>query len=70
MKISVIVTNWNGLDLLKKNLEQIIKMSPEAQEIIIADDASSDKSVNPFIRHFNLKILFYYFAHFCSISVH
>jgi GT2 family glycosyltransferase len=46
MKISVIVTNWNGLDLLKKNLEQIIKMSPEAEEIIVTDDASSDKSVN------------------------
>lgn len=45
MKISVIVTNWNGLDLLKKNLEQVIKMSPEAQEIIVADDYSSDKSV-------------------------
>jgi len=46
MKISVIVTNWNGLDLLKKNLEQVIKMSPEAQEIIVADDYSSDKSVD------------------------
>ncbi|MDD2225472.1 MAG: glycosyltransferase family 2 protein, partial [Candidatus Shapirobacteria bacterium] len=46
MKVSVIITNWNGLDLLKKNLEQVIKMSPEAQEIIVADDASSDKSVS------------------------
>jgi len=45
MKISVIITNWNGVDLLKKNLEQVIKTSPEAQEIIIADDASTDKSV-------------------------
>lgn len=44
-KISVIVTNLNGIDLLKKNLEQVIKMSPEAQEIIVADDYSSDKSV-------------------------
>jgi len=46
MKISVIITNWNGLDLLKKNLEQVIKTSPEAQEIIVADDSSSDKSVS------------------------
>lgn len=45
MNISVIITNWNGLDLLKKNLEQIIKMSPEAEEIVVADDASTDKSV-------------------------
>lgn len=45
MKISVIVTNWNGLDLLKKNLKPVIKMSPEAEEIIVTDDASNDKSV-------------------------
>lgn len=46
MKISVIVTNWNGLSLLKKNLKQVIAMSVEADEIIVADDASSDKSVS------------------------
>lgn len=45
MKISVIVTNWNGLSLLQKNLETIIKNSPEAEEIILADDASKDKSI-------------------------
>ncbi len=45
MKISVIVTNWNGKDLLKKNLEKIITSSPEAQEVILADDASQDNSL-------------------------
>jgi GT2 family glycosyltransferase len=45
MKISVIVTNWNGLPILQKNLEAIIKNSPEAAEIILADDASQDKSI-------------------------
>jgi GT2 family glycosyltransferase len=45
MKISVIVTNWNGLPILQKNLEAIIKNSPEAEEIILADDGSQDKSV-------------------------
>ena len=45
MKISVIVTNWNGIKLLKKNLEAIIRLSPEADEIIFTDDASSDSSV-------------------------
>lgn len=44
-KISVIVTTWNGLPLLKKNLEAIITASPEAQEIILADDASEDESI-------------------------
>lgn len=45
MKISVIITNWNGKAILKKNLETIIKNSPEAQDIILADDASQDDSV-------------------------
>ncbi len=45
MKISVIVTNWNGKKLLEKNLEAIIKLSPEAEEIIFTDDASQDDSV-------------------------
>lgn len=45
MKISVIVTNWNGLPLLKKNLETIIQKSPEAEEVILADDFSADDSI-------------------------
>jgi len=46
MKISVIITNWNGLALLKKYLEKVILASPEAKEIILADDASDDASVD------------------------
>lgn len=46
MKISVIVTNWNGLNLLKKYLEIVIINSPEALEIILADDASEDNSLS------------------------
>jgi GT2 family glycosyltransferase len=45
MKISVIVTNFNGYNLLKKYLPLVIKNSPEATEIIIADDASTDRSI-------------------------
>lgn len=45
MKISVIVTNWNGRKLLQKNLQDIIQASPEASEIILADDASTDDSL-------------------------
>jgi GT2 family glycosyltransferase len=45
MKISVIVTNWNGLNLLKKYLEKVIQNSPEALEIILADDSSEDDSI-------------------------
>ena len=44
MTISIIVTNWNGLDLLKTNLSQVIKTGQLVKEIIIADDASEDYS--------------------------
>jgi len=46
MKISVIITNWNGKSLLKKNLEAIILASPQADEFILADDASQDDGVD------------------------
>lgn len=46
MKISVIVTNYNGISLLKKYFETIVLMSKEADEIIFTDDASTDESVN------------------------
>lgn len=46
MKISVIITNWNGKSILEKHLEHIIKTSPEACEFIFTDDASTDDSVN------------------------
>lgn len=54
MNISVVVTNWNGFSLLKKNLETVIKLSPEASEIIVADDASQDKSCD-FIKELQKK---------------
>lgn len=45
MKISVIVTNWNGLKLLKKHFLDVINTSAIADEIIFADDSSEDQSV-------------------------
>ena len=46
MKISVIITNWNTVGLLRKYLEKVIVNSPEADEIIFCDDASEDESVD------------------------
>lgn len=43
--VSIIVTNFNGLKLIKKTLPCIIRNSPEVSEIIFSDDASTDKSV-------------------------
>jgi len=52
--ISVIVTNWNGLNLLKKYLPTVIENSPEADEIIISDDASTDGSL-PYLKSLQTK---------------
>jgi len=46
MKISVIVTNYNGISLLQKYFLEVIIQSKEADEIIFTDDASSDNSVS------------------------
>lgn len=46
MKISIVVTNWNGLSLLRKNLPTIIKNGRFADELIVADDASTDTSLH------------------------
>lgn len=43
--ISVVIPNYNGREILAKNLPQVIKNCPEC-EIIIVDDASTDDSVN------------------------
>lgn len=47
-KISVVISNYNGLDLLQKNLPLVVEntfsYAPEA-EIIVVDDASTDSSV-------------------------
>lgn len=45
MKISLIVTNWNGLSLIKKNFETVVKTSPEVSEIVFIDNGSEDGSV-------------------------
>jgi len=44
-KVSLILTNWNGSKLLRKNLPTVIKHSPEVCEIIVADDHSTDSSL-------------------------
>jgi GT2 family glycosyltransferase len=51
LSVSVIIPNYNGAALLKKNMPQIIKASKGAQ-IIVVDDASTDASVSLLETHF------------------
>jgi len=54
LSISVIIPNFNGYELLRNNLPDLIQALdnfPES-EIIIVDDASNDQSVNFVIHHY------------------
>ncbi len=44
MRVSIVLPNWNGEHLLRKNLPSVRNAAPDAQ-IIVADDASEDASV-------------------------
>lgn len=43
--VAVVILNWNGLDLLKKFLPEVVKYSEEAN-VYVADNASTDTSVS------------------------
>ncbi len=44
--ISVVIANWNGEKLLRKNLPATMAVLPKGTEIIIIDNGSSDDSLN------------------------
>lgn len=43
-RISVVILNWNGVEMMKRFLPTVVKNSPEA-EVVVADNASTDDSV-------------------------
>lgn len=43
--VSVVIPSFNGLELLKKNLPAVVDALRPGDEIIVADDASTDESV-------------------------
>lgn len=45
LTVSIVIPNWNGAQLIKQYLSQVIESTKEALEIIIVDDASTDNSV-------------------------
>ena len=50
-KISIVVLNYNGLKYLQRTIPALLKIDYPAYEIIIVDNASSDKSIN-FLENF------------------
>ena len=55
-KISVVIPNYNGEDLLKKTLPQVIENCPDC-EIIVVDDASTDNSVSLLHNYKKVKVI-------------
>ena len=51
-KVAVVILNWNGKRYLEQFLPVLIKYLPDYAEIIIADNASSDDSVNFLKTHY------------------
>ena len=45
-KVAVVILNWNGEKLLKQFLPSVVQTLPEYAEVIIADNASTDGSIN------------------------
>jgi len=45
MKIAIVILNWNGQKLLEQFLPSIIKFNTNSAEIYVADNASTDSSI-------------------------
>ena len=43
-KVSVIILNWNGAEMLRRFLPSVVECSPEA-EVVVADNGSTDSSL-------------------------
>lgn len=46
MKTAIVILNWNGKKLLEQFLPSVINFSSQEAEIYVADNASSDDSIN------------------------
>jgi len=45
-KLAIVILNWNGKKFLEQFLPTLIKYSPDYAEIVIADNASTDDSID------------------------
>lgn len=52
MKIAIVILNWNGQQLLEQFLPSIVSFSSEQAEVFVADNASTDNSIQFVKEHF------------------
>ena len=51
-KVAIVILNWNGSLMLKKYLPSVIQYSREEATVYVADNASSDDSLEMLREHF------------------
>ncbi len=51
MSVSIVIPNWNGVYLMRKHLQNVLRGAPDA-EIIVADDMSTDGSADYLKKNF------------------
>lgn len=56
MRVSIVIPNWNGVYLMEKHLQNVLRACPGA-EIIVADDMSTDGSAAYIKKNFPTVIL-------------
>ena len=52
MKVAVVILNWNGREMLERYLPQVMQYSSSDAEVFVADNASTDDSVEFVSQHF------------------
>ena len=45
-KVAVVILNWNGAKMLRQYLPQVLEYSREEADVYVADNASTDDSVD------------------------
>ena len=46
MKLAIVILNWNGQKMLEKYLPSVVNYSRSDATVIVADNASTDNSVD------------------------
>ncbi|MEO9570277.1 MAG: glycosyltransferase family 2 protein [Polaribacter sp.] len=52
MKIAIVILNWNGQKLLEQFLPSVVNFSSKEADVYVADNASTDSSINFVKEHF------------------
>ena len=51
-RISVVILNWNGREMMRRFLPSVVKYSRDEADVIVADNASTDGSLDMLAREF------------------